>query len=314
MTAPKILLHLGLPKTATSSLQHNVLKILHEQKRINFLGKCLDYNLETKELRVHNYTGKFIRDCAEGKLSVEVARHKLEDLVDPEKVNVFSDEGIMVAYPGKDNISLSQKFKILAKVLDGYNVQVLVTLRDPVDYLYSLYVELYPDYCSKVKDVSSMNKYVDKLFSFPDDVLFESFFFDKWINTLAKDFGLSVLNYEGLARGDEHEVSTWAKVLGISNDEFCHLFNSKKVNVKTKTGKEVKKIKDLKGLEMRLRMIFCKFKPGYVLLRWIYNLSGLKKLFNHRFISSKAHKYPDGATLDKLYVLLESNVRSSDKN
>ncbi|OJS99850.1 hypothetical protein [Marinobacter nauticus] len=313
MTAPKILLHLGLPKTATSSLQHNVLKKLHEQKRINFLGKCLDYNLETKELKLHNNKGKFIRDCAEGKISVEVARQNLADLVDPEKVNVYSDEGIMVAYPGKDNLPLSQKFKGLAKVLDGYSVQVVVTLRDPVDYLYSLYVELYPDYCSNVKSVNSINKYVDKLIYSPEDIFYESFFFDKWINDLGKSFEVSVLSFEGLARGDEREVSTWAEALGVSKDEFRHLFNSKKVNVKAKTGKEVKKIKDLKGLEIKLRLIAAQFRPIYAFLRWAYNASGLKKIFNYRFVSSKTHEYPSGSTLGRLRELLVSSARSSDK-
>lgn len=50
----KILLHLGLPKTATTSLQHNVLRKLHEEGTINFLGKDLDYCDKTGRVTVHN--------------------------------------------------------------------------------------------------------------------------------------------------------------------------------------------------------------------------------------------------------------------
>ena len=36
---PRLLLHVGLPKTATTSLQQNVLMPWHDARRINFLGR-----------------------------------------------------------------------------------------------------------------------------------------------------------------------------------------------------------------------------------------------------------------------------------
>jgi hypothetical protein len=35
----QLLLHIGLPKTATTSLQRNVLMPLHQEGKINYLGK-----------------------------------------------------------------------------------------------------------------------------------------------------------------------------------------------------------------------------------------------------------------------------------
>ncbi|AHF02228.1 hypothetical protein THIAE_04300 [Thiomicrospira aerophila AL3] len=70
----KVLIHLGLPKTATTSLQHNVLQPLHDKGYINFLGKNLDYCDRTCKVEIHNYTGKFIRDAVEEKISISDAR------------------------------------------------------------------------------------------------------------------------------------------------------------------------------------------------------------------------------------------------
>jgi len=44
----QLLLHIGLPKTATTSLQHNVLYPLHKEGKINFLGAVLSNSLSLK--------------------------------------------------------------------------------------------------------------------------------------------------------------------------------------------------------------------------------------------------------------------------
>lgn len=312
MKSTRILLHLGLPKTATSSLQHNVLQKLHTEGRINFLGKCLDYDLKTKKLKIHNYTGKFIRDCAEGKLPIKDTRVTLANVLDRKKLNVFSDEGLMIAYPGKDNLPLSEKFRILGEIFEGYDLKIVVTLRDPIDYLYSLYVELYPDYFSYIREINSINKYLSKLLGNPDDLLFESFFYDKWLKILGKKFEVSVISYEKLASGDHGTLASWANLLDITEPEFSTLFNSRKVNVKPKSGKEVQQLKDLRQLEKKLKTIAAKIRPIYYLARWLYNNVGLKKIFHYRFFSKKTHKYPTGSDLERLSEIIGLNARRDD--
>ena len=159
----KILIHLGLPKTATTSLQHNVLQKLHDQGKINFLGKNLDYCDATGKVTIYNYTGKFIRDAAEEKITLAEARELLSQHFDKDKLNVFSDEGLMIAYPGQKNLPLKQKIENLKKLLEGYDVNIALTLRNPVDYFYSLYVQLYPDFYSQIKALNTFEKYTQKL-------------------------------------------------------------------------------------------------------------------------------------------------------
>lgn len=312
MKNTKILLHLGLPKTATSSLQHNVLQRLHVEGEINFLGKCLNYDLATKKIDIVNYAGKFIRDAAEGNISIKEARNSLLSVLEEDKLNVFSDEGLMVAYPGKKNLPLSEKINNLADIFSGYDVQVVVALRNPVEYLYSLYVELYPDFFSNVRSLNSIEKFGNELISNPDNVLFESLFFERWAALLKSKFILSVVSYEKLVAGDETTISKWADLLGIDYQCFSDLFNIKKINVKKKSGKEVHQMKDLRQIEFALRDITIKIRPVYVLLRWIYNASGFKKILNHRVVSKKTHKFPEGLKLERINAVLISSTKISE--
>ena len=179
----KILLHLGLPKTATTTLQHNVFQKLHDMGKVNFLGKCINYNEGSGMVHVINYSGKFIRDAAEEKIPINEARLRLKNVINKELINIFSDEGIMVAYPRMDNLPLKRKISNLKAIFDGYEVKVLLTLRQPVEYFYSLYVQLHPDYYSQVKKLNAFEKYVEHYIQNPDDTLYESFHYKEYLLT-----------------------------------------------------------------------------------------------------------------------------------
>jgi hypothetical protein len=104
----KIIVHLGLPKTATTTLQHHLFQELHNDGKINFLGKVVEFDKKTGKSYYINNSGGIIRKAAEERLNYEVSL-ELESLLVEDRVNVFSDEGIMVCYPGKQNLSLEKK-------------------------------------------------------------------------------------------------------------------------------------------------------------------------------------------------------------
>lgn len=305
MSSPTVLLHLGLPKTATSSLQHNVFQKLHQQSRINFLGKCLDYEYKTGNVKIHNYSGKFIRDAVDGDLDVLEARTLLKDSLQENLLNVFSDEGVMVAYPGRDNLTLVEKFERLKAVFEGYRVKVVITLRDPIDYLYSMYVQLYPDFFSRIPELNSFEKYVRKLQVDPDNTLFESFFYDRWVPKLRSNFDVTFIRYESLSNSEGKVFSTWANLLGISDGEFREFFSTSRVNVKKKSGKEVGKVRDFKALEIFFIRTFSSSKSIYRSAKFLYHISGLKQLLNYRFESKKTHSYPSEGDLKRLQEILK---------
>jgi hypothetical protein len=224
-------------------------------------------------------------------------------------LNVFSEEGLMVAYPGKENLPLARKFENLRAIFEGYNVQVVVTLRDPVDYLYSLYVQLYPDFFINIKHLNSVQKYVDHFISHPDDVLFESLFHSKFLSELQNNFDVIVFQYEQLSAKKLSAYQSWAYLLDIPCDKFISLFNAKKVNEKKKSGKESKKTWDLKGVERKLKQLFSVSSLGFKWAKFVYNKSGLRILLSYRFSSTNTHQYPQGEQYKNLQLMLSDKEK-----
>ena len=305
MSAARLLIHLGLPKTATTSIQHNVFASLHDNGKINFLGKFLDYDYKTGMVTTKNYRGKFIRDVAEGKMAIAEGRSMLEKNLDQSRLNVFSDEGIMIAYPGRDNLSLFEKFKNLEALFSGYTVEVVVTLRDPVDYLYSLYVQLYPDFFSKNRALNSIDKFAGLLLEFPGDVLFESFHYKKWLPKLDALFPVTIVEYEQIKNPASLFHLNWSRLLGMSDADFFDALNKEKVNAKRKTGKEVGVVRDFKGIELYFYNLLASKGVVFSAVRAVYKLSGIKKILHYRFGSWSTHKYPSGELNMKLKKALE---------
>ncbi|MFQ3191363.1 MAG: hypothetical protein ACI936_002503 [Paraglaciecola sp.] len=308
----KILIHLGLPKTATTSLQHNVLQKLHEQGRINFLGKNLDYCDATGKVTVHNYTGKFIRDAAEKKISLGFAREKLIQYIDKDKLNVFSDEGLMVAYPGLHNLPLKQKIENLAELLEGYEVEIALTLRNPVDYFYSLYVQLYPDFYSQIKELNTIEKYTEKLVIENDNVLFESFFYDSYLPFLKENFKVELSYFEDLIEDKNTFYQVWADLLNLTFEEFKELFEQVHVNKKQKTGAGSKKSFSLKFIETYIRNKLKNSKFLYDSAKMFYVFFKLEAVFNKRRILNSVHAIPTGHSLNSLHRIF--NVNKYERN
>lgn len=308
----KILIHLGLPKTGTTSLQHNVLQKLHDQDRINFLGKNLDYCDATGKVTVHNYTGKFIRDAAEEKISLGEAREKLIQYLDKDKLNVFSDEGLMVAYPGHKNLPLKQKIENLAELLKGYEVEVALTLRKPLDYFYSLYVQLYPDFYSQITELNSFEKYTEKLLVEKDDVLFESFFYDSYLPCLKEKFNVELSYFEDLKKDKNAFYQTWSNLLNLCTEDFKKLFEQEHINKKQKTDKGSKKAFSLKFIETYIRNHLKNNKILFDTAKKLYSFFKLKTLFNKRIILSSVHEMPTGQSLDSLNRIFKVNEYERD--
>ena len=140
---PKLLLHIGLPKTATTSLQRNVLMPLHEQRRINLLGRCY-----TRDGRPFDPFGEVFGRIKAKPLSpgeLQRLRPAVETMLDRRRLNVISKESISsetVIDDGtrRDSLALLRN---LAGLFRGDDVTVLISLRSPVDRVLSAYVKGY---------------------------------------------------------------------------------------------------------------------------------------------------------------------------
>ena len=303
----RVLIHLGLPKTATTSIQHNVFQKLHDQGKIHFLGKNLDYRDKAGKVVIHNYTGKFIRDAVEEKISLVDGRELLLKHLDSTKLNVFSDEGIMIAYPGQVNLPLKKKIENLKKVLEGYDVNVVLTLRNPVDYFYSLYVQLYPDFYSQIKELNTFEKYTQKLLSDVDNILFESFFYDAYLPLLNEKFDFELTYFEDLGQDKVSAYQIWAKVLNVGFYEFKSLFEQEHLNKKQKTGKGTKKLFSFKFIETAVRNLLVDMPLAFKIVKKVYIFFNMRMLLNKRITFNAVHNKPVGPHLDTLSKLFKVN-------
>ncbi|AFI83930.1 hypothetical protein Q7A_1090 [Methylophaga nitratireducenticrescens] len=214
----RILLHLGLPKTATTTLQHHLFQKLHDEGNINFLGKVVDYDKNGKAYFKNN-VGWIIRKACEGRINNGDVSEKIDELLVKDKLNVFSDEGIMVFYPGQDNLPLSEKIQNLNDLLSEFEVKVLMTIRQPVDYIFSLYVQLHAEFYRKIKELDTFEKYAHYFVNSESNIDQESVFMEETIKLVSNYFDTKILVFEDI----KHDPKYFAQQVALALETDKHL-------------------------------------------------------------------------------------------
>ncbi len=133
----KILLHIGMPKTATTSFQINICMPLHNQGIINSLEKGARIGVYTPNFypiasivrRLYMATRRLPEQA------IESMRMQLEALLMSDRLYVISEAGLMTS-----NYRNSDRWFNLFSLLIGHDVNVLVTLRNPYDFVFSYFV------------------------------------------------------------------------------------------------------------------------------------------------------------------------------
>ena len=234
---PRLLLHVGLPKTATTSLQRNVLMPWHRTRRINFLGRCelpsgeVHYPLE----RFHQRVGANRLTSAEA----DALRPSIEALLDPDRLNVFSDERIA----GMETVGEGARCRAdvwldnLRTLFRGTDATVAVCLRSPADFVLSAYAESYFWRLYLTDRYDTFRKFVGRLLAAgEDDAAWRIFFFDAYLRAVRRRFDdVRVLLYEDLL----HDRPAWyaglAACLDADPAEFERLFAAERHNAGART-------------------------------------------------------------------------------
>lgn len=84
----KLILHIGLPKTGTTTLQESLFPGLHNLSIINYLGTTLSQNQYNTYFK--NFSNDFLNFLWYNKPSL----NSLEDYIISEKINIFSSESL----------------------------------------------------------------------------------------------------------------------------------------------------------------------------------------------------------------------------
>ncbi len=299
----RLLLHIGLPKTATSSLQNGVLMPWHAEGRVNFLGRSAD----DREVLHFPFADAFDAVAA-GRLGageIEALRPEVDALLDGDRLNVLSEErfgGALGVRPGADAETMLRN---LAGLFRGDDVTVLVSLRAPVDFLLALYVEQYHWRLHSVRRYRTLDRFLRALLRdgageapwlVPD--------FGAWLRAVRRAFArVEVLLYEDL----NHDRAAWLGRLGRCLEaepaELERAFRAERhnVGVHTPAGKLSKPVTVRKRLLLGLppRVL----RAGSEVLA---RMPPLRRLYRAAARASWAteHRFPDAAMRERLQRLL----------
>lgn len=216
MTMPRFILHIGLPKTATTALQRRFFEEFDGQSW-RFIG--VRQPRERAQDDVYKLFMTAINACeSDFKLARTIATNQLTK--DENNLPwLLSEEMLCV----DSKINWQQKIQRAANILQPFSSTVLVTIRDPIDGLESLWAELYD---STSKKWGSIDNFVN------ESNQARVYLFDQLFGTLKKCFpnaNLKVVPFE-LLEQERFAASISEAISGEDKYFKLPVVNAKKRN------------------------------------------------------------------------------------
>ena len=271
----KVIIHVGLAKTATTTLQHDLFQRLHEEGKINFLGKTLNYDLKTGKAVWINETGQLIREACEGNISIPNAEI-INELLSEDKINIFSDEGLSIFYPNRGSLSLEAKMNNLKRILRGHDTRIVLTIRNQLDCMYSLYVQLYPDFFHKIPELNCFQKYAEFYLKNKTHPMFESFDYESYLNLIKSHFDTKVLIYEDLKTNPESFYQQLQEAFVIDIKLIRSYLKDKHRNKKVTSKNGDPKLRSYESFATKFSHLFRKNSILFTVMKNVYNSPSLK--------------------------------------
>ena len=233
----RLLLHIGYPKTATTTLQEEVFLKLHYSQKINYLGRTITSS--------HTRTGKskfigtdWVWDFRRH-LFYERKLPDLNSLLVDDKLNVISDENLS-CHDFFDSIQYGKKvnhdvYPNILKELISENVEVklLVTIRNQADLIFSTFVQKFR-FLYMYDAKCTFNDFVNNKIEAPirDDInhleLFDfNLFVENWENTFQSKSKATVLFFEDLKFDRNSFYNSLSEILPVSSVEIREVAGNK---------------------------------------------------------------------------------------
>lgn len=213
----RVYCHIGLPKTATTTLQLDYFPHL-DKSRYVYLGVAQPRGDAQSDV-LYTQIMKAI-NSGEG---IEAASVALQLRIKKERKSiVFSEEMLTVSV---SNLPWQEKLLRLKEVLEGTDYSLLVTVREPVSAMFSFYLELYSRFRDENEGFGDLAMKHNDFFIYHYDKLFS-----EMVPLFGKD-NIHLQRFESLVAGEYAEVN---KFLGhpVMESSFSGLnnHNAKKKN------------------------------------------------------------------------------------
>lgn len=216
----KVFIHIGLPKTATSSLQ----KKFRDLKEASF--KFYGVHQPRSESQSEDFK-LFYKYIITGKGKEEVIDAFSRDINNGLKI-LISEEMILVS---RESISWRKKLMRLSDLIKSFDYQIIVTIREPAKAMFSYYVERL-DYFKGLEKEFNNDAIMDESMQIYHYNTFFNFLYD-----LFKKEKIFVKKFESIILNDLNDI--W-EILELDYDKNRNRIE----NINTKEKKEGYIIKD----------------------------------------------------------------------
>lgn len=234
----KLVIHIGYPKTASTTLQDKLFTELHRSGNINFIGRTLSLSDEYRAVYNHlkkilAYNDKYFEpkldNFNEETPSINEGEIQyFQDLLSNDLVNVISDEELLL--PNKSTFGCSLIPKQLHRLFNNQdtNIKIIIILRKQVNLMQSLYAELYHGFHKSTATNTPSKLFFEtpKAQTLTPSEYSEIFNFHKMITLYSDIFGknsIKVMLFEDFINDRDYFLDQLTEFLELSNFDVSSL-------------------------------------------------------------------------------------------
>lgn len=210
-----LIIHLGLPKTATTTLQQDIFPKL-ARNGVDYLGVLQPRSKQQTE------TYKYYYNAVMKGHDLSKTKDLLSNLMRCDNNILISEEMTLVSNIGN---SWRNKINTLSLLVKGLDYQLIITVREPLRAMFSYYVEILPTILKSSGQLVDPRGFVWRALH---DEIMEIFHYEKLIDHLTKNFDksrINVVRFEDIIKG---EISSILNIIG-SDENYVYSMGRKNI-------------------------------------------------------------------------------------
>jgi hypothetical protein len=232
----KLLLHVGYPKTATTTIQESLFYPLHQNRKINYLG-CLRFQNDKSFIDV---TSKTRSDFLQSK---KLDLQYLDECSAEGMLNVLSDEKFLLN-KFYLNIQHNSNYSFFEFVQDSlrdlqskFDLQILVTVRNQTDLIFSQFIQKF-DYVYQEYKIKSFDHFIDKFFYMIQEYYDYSKLERALVNHISSE-NIKWLFFEDFVSRGKSSNELLASLLNCTQEELLNALETNYRERKTNSKKDI---------------------------------------------------------------------------
>lgn len=210
----KLILHIGLPKTATSTMQEHLFYKLHQEGKINYLGRRSEDNSL-------NFIDSFY-ELKKQKIVTKELKSKINSLLSSDLVNVYSEEQLSLYV----NDNFQTILPLIVELLEDVEIEILLGFRELSSFFYSYYVEMYRWRYSFDSSNDTIMKFFNNYVNNSKSKDYKIFDYKNILHELSDlDCKVNLLFYEDIINNCEDTFECLSGLLGVNVETIKSAFN-----------------------------------------------------------------------------------------